>query len=57
MVPLVLLVEQHLTPPVPLQPAIWLPVTAILTLGLLPFVKGGVMAAIWSLKAKDPSER
>jgi len=56
-VPLVLLVEQHLAPPVPLQLAIWLPVTALLTLGLLPFVKGGVMAAIWSLKAKDPSER
>jgi uncharacterized protein (DUF983 family) len=55
-VPLVLLVEQHMAPPVPVQLAIWLPATALLTLALLPFVKGGVMAAIWSLKAKDPSE-
>jgi uncharacterized protein (DUF983 family) len=55
-VPLILLVEQHIAPPVWLQLAIWLPATAALTLLLLPFVKGGVMAAIWSLKAKDPSD-
>jgi len=54
-VPLILLVEQHLAPPVSAQLAIWLPVTALLTLALLPYVKGAVMAAIWSLKAKDPS--
>ncbi len=56
-VPLVLLIEQQWAPAVWLQLVIWLPATAILTLALLPFVKGGVMAAIWSLKAKDPSER
>ncbi len=54
-VPLILLVEQHLAPSVSAQLAIWLPVTALLTLALLPHVKGAVMAAIWSLKAKDPS--
>lgn len=55
-VPLILLVEQNAAPPVWLQLAIWLPATAGLTLLLLPFVKGAVMAAIWSLKAKDPSD-
>jgi uncharacterized protein (DUF983 family) len=54
-VPLILLVEQHMAPPVSMQLAVWLPVTALLTLALLPYVKGAVMAAIWSLKAKDPS--
>ena len=54
-VPLILLVEQHVSPPVSVQLAIWLPVTTLLTLALLPYVKGAVMAAIWSLKAKDPS--
>ena len=55
-VPLVLLTEQHITPPVWVQLAIWLPATLALSLALLPPVKGAVMAAIWSLKAKDPSD-
>ena len=55
-VPLVLVVEQQFAPPVWLQLAVWLPVTLVLTLLLLPFVKGAVMAAIWHLKAKDPSD-
>lgn len=55
-VPLILLVEQHIAPPVWIQLVLWLPATAALTLLLLPFIKGGAMAAIWSLKAKDPSD-
>lgn len=55
-VPLVLLVEQHYAPAVWIQLAVWLPATLLLTLVLLPFVKGGVMAAIWHLKARDPSD-
>lgn len=55
-VPLVLLLEQYVAPPVWLQLAIWLPATFLLTITLLPYVKGGVMAAIWHLKAKDPSD-
>lgn len=55
-VPLVLLSEQHLAPPVWVQLAIWLPATLAVSLLLLPPVKGAVMAAIWSLKAKDPSD-
>jgi uncharacterized protein (DUF983 family) len=51
-VPLVLLIEQQWAPAVWLQLVIWLPATAILTLALLPFVKGGVMAVIFTTKAK-----
>lgn len=56
-VPLVLLSEQHIAPPVWLQLTIWLPLTVLLTLLMLPHVKGAAMAAIWSLKARDPSDR
>jgi uncharacterized protein (DUF983 family) len=56
-VPLVLAVEQHAAPPVWLQLVLWIPATVALTLLMLPFVKGAVMAAIWSLKARDPSDR
>lgn len=55
-VPLVLLLEQHVAPPVWLQLALWLPATLLLTLALLPYVKGAAMAAIWHLKARDPSD-
>lgn len=55
-VPLLLLSEQHLAPPVWLQLAIWLPATLLLALLLLPRVKGACMAAIWHLKARDPSD-
>lgn len=30
---------------------VWLPLTILLTLTLLPFIKGAVMAAIWRTKA------
>src|SRR3546814_8006395 len=46
-VPLILLVEQHMAPPVSTQLAIWLPVPALLTPALLPCVNGGAMAALW----------
>lgn len=50
-VPGLLLMEQWFAPPTWLQMAIWLPATLILSLALLPYIKGGVMAAIWSSKA------
>ena len=49
-VPLLLTVEQLSAPPAWLELAIALPSTLILTLGLLPFVKGAVMGAIWASK-------
>jgi uncharacterized protein (DUF983 family) len=42
-----LLLESYAHPPTWVQLAIWLPVTVILTLGLLPYLKGAVMAAIY----------
>lgn len=41
-----LLMEAAFHPPSWLQAAIWLPATVLLSLGLLPFIKGAVMAAI-----------
>ncbi|HVJ42116.1 MAG TPA: DUF983 domain-containing protein [Dongiaceae bacterium] len=41
-----LLMEAVFHPPSWLQAAIWLPATVLLSLGLLPFIKGAVMAAI-----------
>ena len=42
-----LLLESYAHPPTWVQLAIWLPLTVILTLGLLPYLKGAVMAAIY----------
>jgi uncharacterized protein (DUF983 family) len=49
-VPGVLVTEQFLHPESWVQMAVWLPMTLILTLLLLPFVKGAVIAAIWASK-------
>ncbi len=50
-----LLMESLLHPPSWLQAAIWLPATLFLSLGLLPFMKGGVMAAIYCSQRKRRS--
>jgi uncharacterized protein (DUF983 family) len=39
-------------PPVWLQATIWMPATLILTLALLPYIKGAVMGAIFASQAK-----
>jgi len=49
-VPLLLAIEQWYSPPVWLEMAIGLPATLLLTLVLLPFIKGAVMGAIWATK-------
>lgn len=46
-----LLLEKLDHPALWLQTAIWVPLTLILTLGLLPFVKGAVMGAIYASHA------
>jgi len=46
----VLLAEQLFHPPALFQMALWLPMTLVLTLALLPFVKGAVIASIWASK-------
>jgi uncharacterized protein (DUF983 family) len=50
MVPSLLLAEQMASPPTSLLLAIGLPLTLLLTLSLLPFVKGAVMGAIWNTR-------
>jgi uncharacterized protein (DUF983 family) len=42
-----LLMESLLHSPAWLQAAIWLPATLLLSFGLLPFIKGAAMAAIY----------
>jgi uncharacterized protein (DUF983 family) len=49
-VPGLLAMEKYLAPPLWLQFSIWLPVTLALTVALLPYVKGAVVGAMWSLK-------
>ncbi len=49
-VPGLLAMEKALAPSLWLQFAVWLPATLALTLALLPFVKGAVVGAMWSLK-------
>lgn len=45
-----LALEIYAHPPTWVQLAIWLPATTIMTLGLLPYVKGAVMGAIYCSK-------
>jgi uncharacterized protein (DUF983 family) len=49
-VPLLLAIEQIYAPPAWVEMAVGLPATLLLTLALLPYVKGAVMGAIWAAK-------
>jgi uncharacterized protein (DUF983 family) len=49
-VPAALLIETDYSPPVWLQLAIYLPLTALLSLGLLQPVKGAVVGLQWALR-------
>lgn len=49
---LYLLLWTYLTVPMWAQALIWCGLTLVLSLALLPFVKGGVMAVIFRTKAK-----
>jgi uncharacterized protein (DUF983 family) len=49
-VSLLITVELLYEPPLWLHFAIWLPLTAILTLALLPVVKGAIIGLQWSLR-------
>jgi uncharacterized protein (DUF983 family) len=57
----VLAMEKAYVPPTWLQLAIWLPMTAVMSLALLPLVKGMLVALQWSLrmhgfgKGRDPA--
>ncbi len=48
-IPLVLVVELAYRPPYLVHAVLWLPLAIVLTLILLPVVKGGIVALQWSL--------
>ncbi len=48
LVPLVFLVERAYAPSLWVQAAIWLPVTSLLCLALLPVMKGGTVGLCWA---------
>lgn len=48
-IPIILAVELNLTPPIWLHLTLWLPMTVILSLLLLPVIKGMTIAAQWSM--------
>ena len=58
-VPLVLAVEVAMTPPLWVHAALWLPLTIILALALLPPIKGMLVGLQWALYMHgfDPDER
>jgi uncharacterized protein (DUF983 family) len=49
-VPLYMAIERAYAPPMWLSASIWLPLTAIMSIALLPYMKGGVVGFCW---AKD----
>ena len=49
-IPPIMLIELYYEPDLWLQFAVWAPVLVLLTLGLLPMVKGAVVALQWALK-------
>lgn len=55
-VTLILVVEQQFEPAEWLQMAVWPTVTLLLTLALLPFIKGGVLGVMWSLSMKGDEQ-
>ena len=52
-VPPILLWHQIAAPPTWLHLSVWLPVTVVLSLSLLPFVKGATLGVIWALRIDD----
>lgn len=51
-VPLVLLTYQNYRLDMWVSMAIWPPLTLVLTLGLLPLVKGATVGALWALRLR-----
>src|SRR4051812_25587808 len=52
-VPGMLLLEQNVHPPSWVHMVTWVPVTLLLTLALLPPIKGAVIGAQWALRIKS----
>ncbi len=52
-VPLMLALEMARHPPAALQLAFWLPTTLMLTLALLPRIKGALIGLLWSFGMRE----
>ena len=51
-VPLALMLEKASSPPLWLQMTLWPTVTAILSLAMLPYVKGAAIGLFWALRLR-----
>lgn len=56
-VPALVYVEAVYHPPMWMQMAIWPSLTLLLTLGILPFMKGAAVGLMWHLKLKGDEQR
>jgi len=52
-IPSMLLLEQRLQPETWVHMAIWMPLTLILTLALLPRIKGAIIGVQWALNVRN----
>lgn len=55
-VPLILLVEKLYEPAEWLQMLVWPSLTLLLTLAILPYIKGGVLGVMWALRMKGDEQ-
>lgn len=55
-IPLFLWVDHSFAPPLWVEFATWLPLTALLSIALLPFMKGGVIGLCWATGTVRPHE-
>ncbi len=53
-IPLFMWTDHAFAPPLGVEFAIWLPLTTLLTITLLPFVKGGVIGLCWATGTVRP---
>lgn len=55
-IPLLVLTEAIYHPPLWLQMTVWPSLTLLLTLGILPFIKGAAVGLMWHLKLKGDEQ-
>jgi uncharacterized protein (DUF983 family) len=55
-VPLILIVEQHFEPAEWIEMTVWPSLTLMLTLALLPYIKGGVLGLMWAHRMRGDEQ-
>ncbi|MFY7779224.1 MAG: DUF983 domain-containing protein [Elstera sp.] len=56
-IPAMLVMEQAYAPPNWVHMALWLPLTALLSLAFLPVIKGAVVGLQWALDVKSDAQK